>query len=336
MLLPRAGLLATLASLLLMPLTLSPAWALDENAQAAKEEGMRLYGIRRADSTISFLEQAAEAGDVEAMYYLGEANRRLVMGNMNQAALDWYYQAAQHGEPYAMLRLFDGGACELGDVCPENGDDWPQEALELTLPKAEAGDATAMAALYSIYYYVEEPDEEEALKWLHRAAEAGNAMNWLGELARNEGDAFELTKEKLEAAEVWFRRAAEAGYAPGMNNLAVVLSHLEHYEESREWREESSRAGHINGRRWIAACNIEPTLRDFEDLCRAALEPDPAKGWAILLAIQEEVAGSYSEQDLDIYREHVTPEQRAEGERMKDDWLGLEPPLSYFPEKFGP
>ena len=38
-----------------------------------------------------------------------------------------------------MLRLFDGGACELGDVCPENGDDWPQAALELTLPKAEGG-----------------------------------------------------------------------------------------------------------------------------------------------------------------------------------------------------
>nr|WP_224105844.1 hypothetical protein [Halomonas aquamarina] len=122
------------------------------------------------------------------MYYLGEANRRLVMGNMNTAALDWYYQAAQHGEPYAMLRLFDGGACELGDVCPDNGDDWPQEALELTLPKAEAGDAETMGALYHIYYYVEEPDEEEALKWLHRAAEAGdaNAMNWLGELARSD------------------------------------------------------------------------------------------------------------------------------------------------------
>ncbi|MGO2573881.1 MAG: hypothetical protein ACTH8I_07720, partial [Corynebacterium casei] len=71
---------------------------------------MRLYGLRRADTAIPYLEQAAEAGDVEAMYYLGETNRRLVMGGMNQTALDWYHQAAQHGEPYAMLRLFDGGA----------------------------------------------------------------------------------------------------------------------------------------------------------------------------------------------------------------------------------
>ena len=314
------------------------AWALDDEVQAAKDEGLRLYGIRKVDSAISYLEQAASAGDAEAMYYLGEANRRLVMGGMSQAALDWYYQAAQHGEPYAMLRLFDGGACELGDVCPENGDDWPQAALEITLPKAEAGDPEAMAALYDIYFYVEEPDKEKAMDWLRRAAEAGHveSINWLGELARNDEENYANDTERLEAAEQWFRQAAEAGYAPAMNNLAVTLSNLERYEEARVWRIKSSESGHINGRRWLAACNIVPTLRDFEDLCRGALEPDPALGWAILLAIKEELPGSYSDQNLSIYSEHVSPEQREEGERMMDEWLNLEPPLSYFPEKFGP
>ncbi|PRY58077.1 hypothetical protein B0H98_1225 [Vreelandella songnenensis] len=336
MLLPRSSLLATLASLLLTPLTLPPAWALDEEAQAAKEEGMRLYGIRRADSAIPFLEQAAENGDAEAMYYLGEANRRLVMGNMNQSALDWYHQAAQHGDPYSMLRLFDCGACELGDVCPENGDDWPQEALELTLPLAEAGDQEAMAALYYIYYYVEDPDEEEALTWLNRAAEAGNAwaMNTLGKLARDD-DAYSSDTERLEAAEVWFRRAAEAGYAPGMNNLASILNHLDHPEEAWQWMTKASEAGHMNGRGWLAACNIAPN-EGGRELCRGAPEPDPAEGWAIFLAIHEEVPGTSSENALRAYRDSLIPEQRAEGERMKDEWLGLEPPLSYFPEKFGP
>ncbi|PRY58078.1 hypothetical protein B0H98_1226 [Vreelandella songnenensis] len=334
MLLPRAGLLATLASLLLTPL---PAWALDDEAQAAKEEGVRLYGIRRVDSAIPFLELAAENGDAEAMYYLGESNRRLVMGNMNQASLDWYYQAAQHGDPYAMLRLFDGGACELGDVCPENGDDWPQEALELTLPQAQAGDPEAMAALYYIYYYVEDPDEEEALKWLHRAAEAGNtnAMNWLGKRTRNDDDAYDSDTERLEAAEVWFRRAAEAGYAPGMNNLASILNHLDHPEEAWEWMTRASEAGHMNGRGWLAACNIVPN-ESGRELCRGAPAPDPAEGWAIFLAIDEEVPSTSSERSLRVYHDRLTSEQRAEGERMKEDWLGLEPPLSYFPEKFGP
>ncbi|RUR40974.1 sel1 repeat family protein [Vreelandella populi] len=297
---------------------------------------MRLWGIHQWERMQPPLEIAAESGDTEAMYYLGEANRLLSRG-LSQAALDWYYQAAQHGEPYAMLRLFDGGACELGDVCPENGDDWPQEALELTLPKAEAGDPKAMAALYNIYYYVEEPDEEEALKWLYRAAETGNAnaMNWLGELARNEGDAFELNTKKLEAAEMWFRRAAEVGYAPGMNNLASVLNHLDQPEEAWEWITKASEAGHMYGRGWLAACNIAPN-ESGRELCRGAPEPNPAEGWAIFLAIHEEVPGTSSENALRAYRDSLTPEQRAEGERMKDEWLGLEPPLSYFPEKFGP
>ncbi len=315
----------------------SPAWALDDEAQAAKEEGMRLWGIHQWEKMQPPLGIAAASGDVDAMYYLGEANRLLSRG-LSQAALDWYYRAAQHGEPYAMLRLFDGGACELGDVCPENDDDWPQAALELTLPKAEAGDPEAMSVLYDIYFYVEEPDEEKAMEWLLRAAEAGHveSMNWLGELARNDEESYANDTERLEAAEPWFRQAAEAGYAPAMNNLAVTLSNLERYEEARVWRIKSSESGHINGRRWLAACNIVPTLRDFEDLCRGTLEPDPALGWSILLAIKEELPGSYSDQNLSIYSEHVSPEQREEGERMMDKWLNLEPPLSYFPEKFGP
>ena len=335
MLLPRSGLLATLVCFLLMPLTLPPAWALDEKAQAAKEEGMRLWGIHQWERMQPPLEIAAESGDTEAMYYLGEANRLLNRG-LSQAALDWYYQAAQHGEPYAMLRLFDGGACELGDVCPENGDDWPQAALELTLPKAEAGDAEAMGALYHIYYYVEEPDEEEALKWLHRAAEAGdaNSMNWLGKLARSGKDSHGSDTERLEAAEEWFRRAAESGYAPGMNNLAVVLDQLGRDGEAWEWMIKASMAGHINGRLWEASCYLEPEV-DGNEMCQT--EKDAAKGWAILLALKEEVPGSTSENALTYYgyRDSITPEQRAEGERMKEEWLGLEPPLSYFPEKFG-
>ena len=330
----RSSSLTSLAGLALATLCFPASWALDDEAQAAKEEGMRLYGIRQADTAIPFLEQAAAAGDAEAMYYLGEANRRLVMGGMNQAALDWYYQAAQHGEPYAMLRLFDGGACELGDVCPESGDDWPQKALELTLPKAEAGDAEAMAELYNIYYYVEDPDEDEAMAWLHRAAEAGNvnAINWLGELARNDEQGYANDTERLEEAEVWFRKAAEAGYAPAMNNLASVLNNLNRYEEAWEWMEAASEAGHINGRQWLASCYIEPE-EEGREMCQT--EQDLAKGWAIMLARNEEVPGTSSERALRVYRDRLTPEQREEGEAMMDEWLNREPPLSYFPEKFG-
>jgi len=332
----RSTILATLAGLTLTALMLPSAWALDDEAQAAKEEGMRLWGIHQWEKMQPPLEIAAESGDVEAMYYLGEANRLLSRG-LSQAALDWYRQAAQHGDPHAMLRLFDGGACKLGDVCPENGDDWPQVAFELTLPKAEEGDLEAMAALYDIYYYVKDPDEDEAMKWLQRAAEAGHveSMNLLGEIARNDEEGHASDTERLEAAEPWFRKAAEAGYAPAMNNLSVVLNQLERHEEAWEWMINASEAGHINGRLWQASCYFQLEEEDNE-ICQTG--KDPAKGWALLLALKEEAPGSTAENALTYYGygDNVTPEQREEGEEMMEEWLNRESPLSHFPKKFGP
>ncbi|MDR5905681.1 tetratricopeptide repeat protein [Franzmannia qiaohouensis] len=325
-----------LATLLISPLAIPTSLALDDKAKAAKEEGMRLWGIHQWETMQPPLEIAADSGDVESMYYLGEANRLLSRG-LSQAALEWYHKAAQHGDPYAMLRLFDGGACELGDVCPANGDDWPQAALEMTLPKAEAGDAEAMGALYDIYYYVEDPDEEKAMEWLVRSAEAGNveSMNWLGRLARNDEEKYDSDTERLEAAESWFRMAAEAGYAPAMNNLASILTNLELYEEAWKWIINASEAGHINGRRWVAACHIVPEAKG-RSLCQGAPEATPAIGWGVMLAINEEVPAAYSATTIERYKEKLTPEQREEGEAMMDEWLNREPPLSYFPEKFGP
>ncbi|OBX35970.1 hypothetical protein A8U91_00306 [Halomonas elongata] len=50
------------------------ATALEPEVQAAKDEGMRLYGLGISGEIIPYLEPAAEAGDMEAMYYLGGAS----------------------------------------------------------------------------------------------------------------------------------------------------------------------------------------------------------------------------------------------------------------------
>ncbi|MCE8027409.1 sel1 repeat family protein [Halomonas daqingensis] len=325
--------MSTLAAMVLSLLAMPTALALDEEAQAAKDEGMRLWGIHQWIKMQPYLEQAAEHGDVESMYYLGEANRLLSRG-LSLAALEWYHRAAQAGEPYAMLRLYDGSACELGDVCPEEGNDWREAALVATLPKAEAGDADAMGALYDIYTYLDQHDE--AMEWLLRSAEAGNldSMNWLGQLARDDEENYATETERLAAAAEWYRKAAEAGYAPAMSNLAVVLSHLESHEEAWAWMAKASEAGHVNGRRWVVACHIVPE-EEGRDICHSAPNPDPAKGWAIMLAIVEELPESYSAATIERFKENVTPEQREEGERMMEEWLNREPPLSYFPDKFG-
>ncbi|WP_156524099.1 hypothetical protein [Halomonas sp. HL-93] len=106
------------------------AWALDDEAQAAKKKGMRLYNAHQRSISTPYLEQAAEAGDVEAMHYLGEVNRLRHMG-MNQAALDWYCQAAQHEDPYDMLQLFDAAPASRPDLMaqsvPGYGDSYTAE-----------------------------------------------------------------------------------------------------------------------------------------------------------------------------------------------------------------
>ncbi|MCE9681294.1 hypothetical protein [Halomonas alkalisoli] len=86
-------------ALLMLPLS---ALALEPEVQAAKDEGMPLYNAHLRSQAPPYLEPAAEAGDAEAMYYLGEIHRLRHMG-MTREALEWYRRAAEHGEPYAML-----------------------------------------------------------------------------------------------------------------------------------------------------------------------------------------------------------------------------------------
>lgn len=64
----RLTTLAKLVGLTLTTLTLSSAWALDKEAQAAKDEGMRLYNALQREESIPYLEIAAEAGDIDAMF----------------------------------------------------------------------------------------------------------------------------------------------------------------------------------------------------------------------------------------------------------------------------
>ncbi|WP_208858581.1 hypothetical protein [Vreelandella nigrificans] len=93
------------------------SWALSADIQAAKGEGMRLYNIGYSTAAMPYLRQAADTGDVESMYYMGESERRQKMMGFTTAAMEWYLKAAEQGDPYAMLRLFQGGACIGG--CPE-------------------------------------------------------------------------------------------------------------------------------------------------------------------------------------------------------------------------
>jgi uncharacterized protein len=318
------------------------SWALPADIQAAKDEGMHLWGISEWIEMQPYLEQSAAAGDVESMYYLGEATRLLSRG-LTTEAMEWYLKAAEHGDPYAMLRLFQGGACTAGDRCPEGSDDWREAALDITLPKAEAGDPEAMLAMYyiyanldasrltSVYNFLGIPTR--ASKWLKRAAEAGlpeAQARWGRHIMNGRGWYFTKSR-RLAAAERWLRQAAEQDYAPAMNSLGGLLREQEAYSEAMRWYIAASEQGHLNGRMRLASCYIEPV----QDSTCEDIEQDRVKGWAIYYAINQEANSSTSERSLSLRRDLLSEEERRLGEELAEEWLNKEPPLSNFPHRFG-
>ena len=302
---------------------------LETSAQQAKEEGMRLYGIRWRSVAIPHLEKAAEAGDVESMYYLGEIHRFMDRG-MSREAIDWYHRAALGGDPHAMLRLEWGMICELADLCPEDHDTWVDKALEQELPRAENGDSEAMSTLFDVYNMLGEP--RTALDWLERAAEAGNpeAQDWLGTITQERSDEWPPPLEDVKAAEPWFRKAAEQGYAPAMNNLAGNLWRQDDVEGSWKWVVRGSEHGHVENRTTYGGCHLAP-----EDLSYCPEDNDPIKGWAILRAVYEETRHQNAKWYLEEFPDLLTDEEIAEAEKLAEDWLNRDPPLSYFPPKYG-
>ena len=303
---------------------------LGSEEQQAREEGMRLWGLHEWIEMQPYLETAAEAGDIEAMYYLGEANRLLDRG-MSREAIDWYHSAALGGDPHAMLRLERGMICELADICPEQHDTWVDKALEQELPKAEAGDTEAMIALRSIYAVLEQGDTAE--QWLRKAAEAGNphAQDWWARSIQNRSGELPPKLEDVKAAKPWFRKAAEQGYAPAMYNLSLALRKQERHDEDWEWTQQSSQHGHISGRLAVGWCYLDHTWADF---CPDDIE-DRIKGWAILHAVYKETRNETAEGILGRHQDLLTNEEIAEAEKLAEDWLNHDPPLSYFPPKYG-
>ncbi|GAA0565840.1 hypothetical protein GCM10008997_12740 [Halomonas salifodinae] len=324
------GPMQRLLSIALLVLPIS-AWALEPETQAAKNEGMRLYNIGHSTAAMPYLRQAAEAGDVEAMYYMGEAERRQQMMGLTRAAMEWYLQAAAEGDAYSMLQLFRGGACTAGDRCPEGFEDWHHAALAITQPQAEAGDPDAMLAMYHIQRMFEA--SRRAGEWLERAAEAGQpeAQTLLGRQILNGRGWYLTNSRRLGAAEEWLRQAAEQGYVPGMVALTAVLEREGQYSELWSWGKRASLLGSRVSRVVHGECLIVP---EREEYCRE--EADPIQGWAILYAVVEETSDNTAKYILEQLHSQLSREEQEEAEALAErEWIGREPPLSNFPPRFG-
>lgn len=137
---------------------------------AARELGLALArDAAQADEAVRWLTRAAEAGDAEAAFTLGEAHRGGGLGWRPDAAAarPWFARAMQAGHAGATLALA---------LAARNGDGVPRDArqcVSLLELAARRGNARAMYLLSQAYAQGEgtPPDAGLARHWLEQAAE---------------------------------------------------------------------------------------------------------------------------------------------------------------------
>ncbi|WP_148058978.1 tetratricopeptide repeat protein, partial [Pseudomonas chlororaphis] len=212
--------------------------------QTAKEQGLVLYNQFKAISAVPYLRAAADAGDSESQYFLGEAirkSKRYITPEAQRA----YEAAALQGDIYSMIRLAGNAddLCVAMGNCPESRKE-PREWLQMA--KQHAGEQAANGNAESMYLMYELTADK---KWLEESAENGFALAQylLGVEYREGGGFFLLSSSRAEAVERWMKASAEGGYPRGMMNYAEVLYNKKDLEGFRNWTEKAAETGYTEG-----------------------------------------------------------------------------------------
>ncbi len=190
------------------------------HAGASPAEAKALFNQERYADAIPLFRQSAEAGNAEAMFYMGLFYLNGWGASQDFArARSWFEKAAAGREARAMTNL--------GYLHEQGLGGFPQDAgaaVTWYRKAADAGDARGMANLGFMYESGRgglPKDVGEAVKWYRKAADAGDAhgMTNLGVLY--ESGSGGLPKDAAEAVK-WYRKAADAGDAHGMANLGFM------------------------------------------------------------------------------------------------------------------
>ena len=299
---------------------------LTKEQSSAKNTGIILYNQYKATSAIPFLTTAAEAGDSEAQYYLGESLRKK-NHYMNNEARKWYEASAGQNNLYAMIQLgrIEHDMCEISNDCPtsqKQAIDWLNQAKNIAQEKAEAGDAEAMRIMYEITL-----DDT----WLERSAVAGDAFAqyWMA-VSVKQGDGFFLPWKRREAVEKWFKLSAEGGYPKSMMNYAAILYERGDVEGYRHWVEKTALTGYAT-----TVFGYGSDLAHEPD--RFGFPLDLIKGYALLYWLSELDGGGGMKENVEYTLPRIaakmTVEQIEAAKKFSQEWAASHPPLSFFPDK---
>ncbi|UZE14984.1 tetratricopeptide repeat protein [Pseudomonas sp. B21-053] len=295
--------------------------------QTAKMQGVRLYNQFKAISAVPYLEIAADSGDHEAQYYLGEALRKNNK-HMTLEAQTAYEASALQGDIYAMIRLSqrDNDLCAAMSNCPaekKSPSEWSKSALEAATKEAEKGDSEAMYLMYRIT-----GDD----KWFEKSAEGGFALSQYYLAAEyRDGKGFFLTPSKrADVVERWMKASAEGGNPQGMLAYAAIQGRKKDWEQFRHWNEKAAMTGYVSAVYGYGSylAGQSPEYGFKEDLVTAyasiswVLELDGGGGMK-----------EFAQADLPVIVAKMTPEQIEKSKKMLMEWKANRPPLSFFPDK---
>ncbi len=333
--------LARVCALLLLLFAGLPVFAQtdQERAESLFQEGYTLYQQRYSPNAFTKFKEAAQLGHAEAAYYAGNILRRNST-YITPEAEEFYRQAAEGGDVYAMLRFAQKGRmCGTLRNCDYDREEWLDRAKEIALPKAEAGDTEAMMVVSLVFGIGGDLDEE--FEWVKRAAEGGHAFAqyWLATgLLGDQGMGFYWTdKGRREDILMWLRASAEQGFPKAMLKLAVELREQGQLEEARYWVERMAETDYYDalveaGVQIMMGPDIgkvlSPTISyHFE-------KPRPVEGAAILLAVHREKGKDEPLELIERYEDYLTPEIMAEAKERSKELL-VDTPIIYYLPKFG-
>lgn len=173
-------------------------------------------------------EAAAAAGDTHAMAIFGWTLIRLQRGQWD-AGESLLQKASDRGDTLALRGMALVAATEAMKAEPTSGvihlDAGRGAEIDYYRRAADKGDAEAMRMLWLTLKMRRETDAESKV-WLRKAAEAGNAEAMI-DLANQLTDREGKTGDPVDAAK-WLTRAADAGDRKAMNMLSSALASGSH------------------------------------------------------------------------------------------------------------
>ena len=188
------------AGLLVLALTAAIFAACAQTKQSEVELGKAAYSARDYETAVRHYTAAAEQGDAEAQYLLGQCylkgkgvpvGRReattwmqefytpdgLVTAVDKMQAVEWFRKAAAQGHAKARMHLGIFYEMEDAIVTEKEAEECFEKAVPGLRKEAEQGDAEAQQLLgaYLMGKAKNEEDLREAIRWVRKAAEQGDA-----------------------------------------------------------------------------------------------------------------------------------------------------------------